>query len=283
MYCSSFQPEIIRLRQKNFKLGFKIVSAKKGSSIDYSDLTSLTFIFVRKGKIRLLLGNQKEEFFSEREMFLLKSGSGMFEILQNTEIILMILEDGWSHFYEELRSQKGYHVHERFLFSIPTLEIKPGLELYLESITNYIQESKSHMGKLDSLNQNEIKAILKRCYTRNALLVFFAVLNEGTRDFYKFINDNFTRYKGVEELIGISGLTQSTFNRKFREYFGESPYQWMLGKRANTIHSRLTGSSDAIGTIMKEYGFTDASHFNRFCRTMFGKTPTQIRRDNVAE
>jgi len=29
---------------------------------------------------------------------------------------------------------------------------------------------------------------------------------------------------------------------------------------------------------MKDYDFTDASHFNRFCRTMYGYSPTELRK-----
>ncbi|MEA5006128.1 MAG: AraC family transcriptional regulator [Rikenellaceae bacterium] len=264
--------EKLKLREKGFKSGFKELSVKKGSIIDCSELFALVLVCVTKGRIRLLVGHQKEEIFSGREMFLMRTGSGMLEVIHNAEIVLLILDDEWGAFYKDLKDQSHIITGKKFLFQLPSLEIKPGLELFLEALSD-----ESRMKHYNRNPQDEMRIQLKKTYSKRTLIHFMALLDESVSDFYDFINTNYSRYKGVEELILLSGLTQSTFNRKFREYFGDSPYQWILSRRADQIQRRLIAGGEAIRTIMKDFGFIDASHFNRFCRSMFGKTPTQMK------
>ncbi|MCK9628941.1 MAG: AraC family transcriptional regulator [Bacteroidales bacterium] len=268
--------EKIRLREKSLKSGFKLLSVKKGSVIDCSELCGLVLVCVNKGRIRLLVGTQKEEIFSAREMFLMRTGICMLEVIYNAEIVFLVLDEGWNALYNELKAQ--YHIipKNRFLFHLPSLEIKPGVSLFIENLSD-----ETVFRHITRDLQDELRSLLKKCYSKRVLLHFLALLDDGVSDFYDFINRNYSKYKGVEELISLSGLTQSTFNRKFREYFGYSPYQWILARRADQIKRRLTDGGDAIVFIMRDFGFTDASHFNRFCRSMFGKTPTQMRNKEV--
>ncbi|MDD3033984.1 MAG: AraC family transcriptional regulator [Bacteroidales bacterium] len=220
----------------------------------------------------MLVGNQKEEIIASREMFLMRAGSCMLEIIYNSEIVFIMLDDGWNPLYKEIKDQSQTLQGNRLLFRLPTLEIKPGVALFFEDIfdENGLQYNTRDL-------QDEMRIQLKKAYPKRALLQFMALLDDEVSVFYDFINNNYSKYRGVEELILLSGLTQSTFNRKFREHFGNSPYQWILARRADQIQRRLTDGVEAIGLIMRDFGFTDASHFNRFCRSMFGKTPTQLR------
>lgn len=264
--------ENLKLKEKGFKSGFKTLSVKKGSVIDCSELPGLILVCLKSGRIRMLVGNQKEEIIASREMFLMRAGSCMLEIIYNSEIVFIMLDDGWNPLYKEIKDQSQTLQGNRLLFRLPTLEIKPGVALFFEDIfdENGLQYNTRDL-------QDEMRIQLKKAYPKRALLQFMALLDDEVSVFYDFINNNYSKYRGVEELILLSGLTQSTFNRKFREHFGNSPYQWILARRADQIQRRLTDGVEAIGLIMRDFGFTDASHFNRFCRSMFGKTPTQLR------
>ena len=268
--------ENVKLREKGFKSGYKALSLKKGSIIDCSELQGLISVCVISGRIRMLVGNQKEEIIAGREMFLMRAGSCMLEIIYNAEIVFIVLDEGWNLLYKEINEQIPTAPGNKLLFRLPSIEIKPVLALFFEDISD---ESGLKHNTRDL--QDEMRSLLKKAYSRKALLHFMALLDDGVSVFYDFINRNFSKYKGVEELILLSGLTQSTFNRKFREYFGNSPYQWILARRADQIARRLREGGEPIGLIMRDFGFTDASHFNRFCRSMFGKTPTQMRNKNV--
>lgn len=264
--------ENLKLKEKGFKSGFKALSLKKGSIIDCSELPELILVCLISGRIRMLVGNQKEEIIAGREMFLMRAGSCLLEIIYNSEIVFIVLDDGWNALYKEIKEQAHEVPENRLLFRLPSLEIKPGVALFFEDISDE-NGLKNNTRDL----HDEMRTQLKKAYSKRALLHFMALLDDGVSYFYDFINRNYSKYRGVEELISLSGLTQSTFNRKFREYFGNSPYQWILARRADQIQQRLTTEKESIGLIMRDFGFTDASHFNRFCRSMFGKTPTQMR------
>lgn len=268
--------ENVKLREKGFKSGFKALSVKKGTIIDSSELRGLISVCVISGRIRMLVGNQKEEIIAGREMFLMRAGNCMLEIIYNAEIVFILLDNGWNLLYKEIKGQSQTALGNKLLFRLPSMEIKPVVALFFEDISD---ENGLKYNTIDL--QDQMRNLLKKAYSRKALLHFMALLDDGVSVFYDFINSNYLKYKGVEELILLSGLTQSTFNRKFREYFGNSPYQWILARRADQIARRLTVGGESIGLIMRDFSFTDASHFNRFCRSMFGKTPTQMRNKKV--
>ena len=91
--------------------------------------------------------------------------------------------------------------------------------------------------------------------------------------------ENYLKMKGVKEFVDLSGLNVNTFNRKFKAHFGMSPYQWMIKQKSKHILHSLKTSDKSIADIMREFEFSDASHFNRYCKNVFGETPSDIRKN----
>ena len=268
--------ETTTIIQKRLKSGFNYLFLKKGFSYQFSNETGNLLIFVHTGKLRILIGKYKEYFFGDREMFLVKNSGYQFDTLQNTKLVLLNLDNHWTSFYESLKSDTS-KVKDKYIFSVSSLVIQPKLEVFLDSVIQCMTNNKGCSRNYQYVRQRELEILLKKCYGKKVLVNFFSRLSGEVHDFYQFIFDNYQKHRGVEELIAVSNLSPSTFNRKFRELFGESPYQWILGRRPEIIYNKLIINNCPIGKIMREYDFTDASHFNRFCRAMYGYSPTELR------
>ena len=83
--------------------------------------------------------------------------------------------------------------------------------------------------------------------------------------------------KGVKEFVDLSGMNLSTFNRKFKTHFNQSPYQWLIKQKSKHIYHELSTTNKSLATIARDFHFADASHFNRYCKAMFGASPSKIR------
>ena len=110
------------------------------------------------------------------------------------------------------------------------------------------------------------------------LVPFFFPTVRRTHAFESFIMNNYLKVKGVQEFVDLSGMNLSTFNRKFKSHFKQSPYQWLIQQKSKHIYHDLSATNKTFAAIAREYDFSDASHFNRYCKAMFGASPSTVRK-----
>lgn len=78
------------------------------------------------------------------------------------------------------------------------------------------------------------------------------------------------------EISASLGISESTLTRRFHDVLGAPPKRW-------DIWMRLRGSLDvlleghSVTQAAHECGFSDAAHFARTCRSLFGITPSDLR------
>lgn len=81
----------------------------------------------------------------------------------------------------------------------------------------------------------------------------------------------------VEDLARIAGLSRFHFTRVFREEVGRSP--WSYVREARVVRAReLLEAGRPPAEVALETGFSDQSHLTRTLRTVYGRTPTDLRR-----
>ncbi|MBT1445707.1 helix-turn-helix transcriptional regulator [Shewanella sp. JM162201] len=82
----------------------------------------------------------------------------------------------------------------------------------------------------------------------------------------------------LTSLADASGLGRFSLLRRFREQTGLSPHQWQLRVRLERAKKSLAQETHlSIAEVAHQYGFSDASHFNRHFRQAFLMTPGDYR------
>lgn len=92
------------------------------------------------------------------------------------------------------------------------------------------------------------------------------------------IHTGFAEKLTVEDIIGNAPLSKYYFMRLFKEYTGQSPYEFLLYVRVNEGKRLLRDSSLSVEEIAHAVGFGDASGFIRVFRRLCGMTPLSFRR-----
>ncbi len=123
----------------------------------------------------------------------------------------------------------------------------------------------------------EILFVLIAFYTKEELGHFFAPFLSKNIAFKDFVLDNYMKVKTVEELADLYHTSVRSFSRKFKQYFGNSPYNWMLEQKSKHIKAELLDHSVFLNDIIEEYGFSSPSHFSAYCKKHFGKSPREFR------
>ncbi len=80
------------------------------------------------------------------------------------------------------------------------------------------------------------------------------------------------------KLAGLSGLSLSQFERRFREAFGQTPSRFITRFRLTRAGQLLVETDRTLSDIALSCGFYDHSHFTRVFRDMFGLAPGAYRK-----
>ncbi len=93
-----------------------------------------------------------------------------------------------------------------------------------------------------------------------------------------YLRANATQPHRTPELAALAAMSPRTFNRKFRETVGQSPYNWLLQERIIIAKELLEMGGLSIDEVGAEAGFNSTQSFRKAFRSVTGINPTDYRR-----
>lgn len=259
------------------QLGFKYVERMKGEEYVAKVANAYTIVFFLEGKALVTCNEFKDVPFHEGQMALWPLHVKCeWKSVTNVSCIILFGDNDLTICDRKIIKEHA----DLWLEVVPTfrpLTIRLRLAEFLHGVKNYLDDGIT-CPYMHKLKQRELSTILRAYYSPDELVSFFLPTVRNNHDFEWFIMDNYLKMKGVKEFVDLSGMNLRTFNRKFKAHFKESPYQWIIKQRAKHIHYELTSTNKSFSSIAKEFHFSDASHFNRYCKSMYGDSPSKIRR-----
>ena len=262
--------------------GFKYIETVKGEKHVFDLVNTYTVVFILSGEALISCNECTNVLFQEGQIALWPMNSSCaWQSLTNTAAIVLFSDNDLAPC-----DRKALRKHaDLWLNTIPEfkgLPIKPRLKEFLYSVKNYLDDGIT-CPYMHKAKQHELSTILRAYYTPEELMRFFLPAARTTHEFEQFVMDNYLKMKGVKEFVDLSGMNLHTFNRKFKAHFNESPYQWLIKQKSKHIYHDLISTDKNLAEIAKEFHFADASHFNRFCKSLLGASPSQIRHGGSAK
>jgi AraC-like DNA-binding protein len=98
----------------------------------------------------------------------------------------------------------------------------------------------------------------------------------------EFIEQNCLRNIRLEELAGLTGLSQSHFSHSFKASTGMAPHDWQMNARLDHAKQLLKSGDQPLTEIAAETGFSDHAHFSRVFRKHVGLAPSQWKKSHCA-
>ncbi|MEU7221861.1 GlxA family transcriptional regulator [Nocardia iowensis] len=95
----------------------------------------------------------------------------------------------------------------------------------------------------------------------------------------RWIVDNLTRDLTLAQLARRSGLSERTFNRRFRQQTGTTPRQWLLHARVRRAQYLLETTDDSVEHIADRAGFGSTTALRERFKRVVGATPHAYRRN----
>lgn len=262
--------------------GFKYIETKKGEKHVFDMVDTYTLVFILSGEALVSCNEFINILFREDEIVLWPmNASCSWESLTDTSAIVLFGDNDLAPCDRAVLKEHA----DLWLSAIPEfkgMQIRPRLKEFLYSVKNYLEDGIT-CPYMHKAKQRELSTLFRAYYSPQEIMSFFLPTVRETYEFETFVMNNYLKMKGLKEFVDSSGMNLAKFNRKFKALFKESPYQWLIKQKSKHIFYDLSSTDKSYASIAREYHFSDASHFNRYCKSMFGDSPTKIRENAILE
>lgn len=164
-------------------------------------------------------------------------------------------------------------------------------QVQLDGVLNHFKEGISILLDNPEIADEEIiktklkEFILLISKTENAssnLDFLSAIFRPNAIEFKTTIANNLYANLSVNDFAQLSGMSVSSFKRKFTDVYKESPRQYLSKMKLLKASKLLTSSNARISEIAYECGFDTISTFNRSFKLQFKVSPTKYRLSQIA-
>lgn len=101
-----------------------------------------------------------------------------------------------------------------------------------------------------------------------------------------YIEINFQKQFTLEELASVANFSKFHFNRIFKAFMGETPFQFINRLRLEKVASLLLlNKKQSIGELANNVGFTDITVFSRYFKSYFKMSASEyrIKKSNIGK
>jgi AraC-like DNA-binding protein len=124
-----------------------------------------------------------------------------------------------------------------------------------------------------------VQLLVKSENTPSQLDFLAALFRPNETEFKIVIKNNLYSNLSITELSLLTHLSESSFKRKFKEVFKESPGKYITRKKIERAAELLKISNDRISDIAYDVGFDSVKTFNRNFSKYFGQSPKEFCSD----
>ncbi len=98
------------------------------------------------------------------------------------------------------------------------------------------------------------------------------------RKITEYVDANLCEQISLANLCNLVGMSQSNFVRRFNATLGQTPYQFVLGRRIESAKTFLSRTNKSLATIALDCGFSHQEHLTNVFRRRLNTTPAAFRR-----
>jgi AraC-like DNA-binding protein len=169
---------------------------------------------------------------------------------------------------------------EKTVYDFRPVPVPPPVYAFLEQMLDF-QKQKVDCIHFNNLKHCELFILLRRFCPRADIVAFLFPLISHSMNFRNKVLEKFSGLEGgrVTEFADLVGMGRKNFDKRFREEFGTSPAKWIQQETAKRLRLYLAEPEITISDAMDKFHFNSPSHFNRFCRRYFNKSPGVMIKD----
>lgn len=241
------------------------------------------FLYIKLG-VGYIASEEETVLLEEGESILMKCGYFLGELLSEKktgeyEAIAI-------HFYPEILIKiydgalPSFLKNHNYKFDKNMVKIGAGplIEKYIEGLMFYFENPQLATEELLILKLKEIILLLLQTKNAPALIeIMKNLFTPRTYNFKEVIEAHIFSNLNTKQLALLTNLSVSTFKRKFKKYYADTPSNYMKSKKLDKATEMLLVSEFSIGEIAFNCGFTDQALFSKCFKESYGISPSQYR------
>lgn len=187
------------------------------------------------------------------------------------EILKAVYEDKIPEFLKNQENKKQILVEK--------VAIDQMIENYMQSILFYFKNPSLVNDELIRMKVKELILLLVNTdNSDNIKTILQSLFSPQIHSFKQVIHSHiFDDALTIEDLAFLTNHSLSSFKRRFKEVFEDSPAHYIRTKRLEKASELLKTSELNITEIAYDCGFSDISYFGRAFKAHFGMTPSEYR------
>lgn len=163
-------------------------------------------------------------------------------------------------------------------FNLKQVAVDRLLANFKEGINILIDNPELADEQMIKLKLKEFVLMMTRFEEAPSQLDFLAALFKPNNvEFQTIIRHNLYANLSLDELAALAHLSLSSFKRKFKETFGESPKKYIAKKKIEKAAELLKSGNLRVSDIAYDVGFDSIVTFNRNFSKFYDKSPSEYR------
>lgn len=152
------------------------------------------------------------------------------------------------------------------------------LKTYINSLLLYFDNPELVDEEVIILKVKELLNLLYKTNSNNIRTLLRDMFTPSQLNFKDVILKNIYQDLSLEELAHLCNMSLSSFKRKFKTLFNDSPATYIKNKRLEKAAEILKISKNRIAEIGYECGFSSTDLFSKSFKNKYGITPTEYRK-----
>lgn len=256
---------------------FKVVTAKAGERLERVLEEYTVLMAVVSGEIQFTSGTFQNLIIPEKRMFIVPMKSDVDMVALKDAVVLACT------FSKDINLCSSFSIRQLhnelpadFVYDFKILPFVPEVDLYFKLLMDCFKEGLGCI-HYHLLKRNELFLYLRAFYDKRELAEFFYPINSIKSGFREFVIASYHDVKDVKQFAENANMSLSTFNRKFKEEFGEPASTWLKQRKAEMICQDIRMSDLSLSEIADKYEFSSPAYLVTFCKQNFHKTPGELR------
>jgi AraC-like DNA-binding protein len=163
-------------------------------------------------------------------------------------------------------------------FNLKQVEVDRLLENFRESINILLDNPELADDNMVKTKLKEFVLLMSKSQGAPSQLDFLAALFKPNDVAFKStIQHNLYANLSLDELATLCHLSTSSFKRRFKATFDESPKKYIAKKKLERAAEMLKSAGSRVSDVAYDVGFDSLSTFNRNFVNHFGRSPSNYR------
>lgn len=239
------------------------------------------FVFVNEGEVSVrsqidyMNLDSKHAILAKCLNYFFETNDKQKESSEGIEVIAVILHPSQvEELFEFDLSQSDYSLD----YNIKQIEVDRLLSNYKESINILLDNPELADERMIQTKLKEFVLLMTKSQNAPSELDFLSALFKPIDiEFKSTIQHNIYANLSLDELARLCHLSLSSFKRKFKEVFNDSPRKYIAQKKIERAAELLKKERLRISDIAYDVGFDSLATFNRNFSAKYGKSPSEYR------